>query len=197
MSFSRDAARQLHAPAASDRQQFERFRAGDATAFELLFRAYAAQLCAFAAGYVHSSAIAEELVQDLFCWLWDHRAETPAPASVRAYLFASLRNRAINHLRRERLSLDFRSSMARASAGSSPLGGADADLLAADLSSALAAAVRRMPTRCREVFTLIRDDHLSYAETAEVLGISPKTVEIHMSRALSLLRGHLAPWLSQ
>jgi len=55
--------------------------------------------------------------------------------------------------------------------------------------------VTELPPRCREVFTLTRDRHLSYAEAAEVLGISRKTVEIHVGRALALLRQHLADWL--
>lgn len=195
MSAHRDAVRPPRASADSDRRHFERIRTGDPAAFERLFRAYAPSLRSFAVGYVRSFPIAEELVQDLFCWLWDHRFETDVPNSVRAYLFASLRNRAINHLRRERLSLDFRTGAAR-HASAATTHEADAELLADDLSAALDAAVRALPTRCREVFTLIRTEHLTYAEVAEVLSISPKTVEIHMSRALASLRQQLAPWLS-
>ena len=54
-----------------------------------------------------------------------------------------------------------------------------------------------MPLRCREVFTLARTHSLTYAEVAVVLGLSPKTVEIHMSRALAFLRERLAPWLAE
>ena len=53
-----------------------------------------------------------------------------------------------------------------------------------------------MPERCREVFTLTRDQGLTYAEVAALLRISPKTVETHMGRALAFLRRRLAPWLS-
>ena len=52
-----------------------------------------------------------------------------------------------------------------------------------------------MTPRCREAFTLVRLQHLSYADTAHVMGISPKTVEIHMTRAIGILRAALAPWL--
>ncbi|MEP6619357.1 MAG: RNA polymerase sigma-70 factor [bacterium] len=197
MASFKDAARRQSAPVESDRQLFERVRAGDAAAFEVLFRSYAAPLCVFARGYVHTPDVAEELVQDLFCWLWDHRSENAVPASVKAYLFAALRNRAINHLRRERLSLDFKASTAKQGSVTPLHRDADADLMAEDLSAALAVAIRTLPTRCREVFSLVRDDHLTYVEVADVLGISPKTVEIHMSRALASLREQLAVWLAR
>src|SRR5437773_2564826 len=71
------------------------------------------------------------------------------------------------------------------------------DFHAGALAVAVERAVTELPPRCREVFTLTRDQHLSYAEAADVLGISPKTVEIHMGRALSLLRSKLSDWLPQ
>ena len=65
----------------------------------------------------------------------------------------------------------------------------------AELAAAVEQAVAGMPVRCREVFTLIRDQGLTYAAAAAILQISPKTVETHMGRALRLLRRRLAPWL--
>ena len=162
-------------------------------AFESLFRAHAGRLVAFGMSYVGSRAVAEELVQDLFCRLWDGRFDMQVPENVRAYLFTSLRNRAINHLSRERVSLEFISAEQRATAGArNPA--ADEQVLAEDLAAALRVAVREMPTRCREVFTLLRDQRMSYAEVAGVLGISVKTVEIHMTRALGILRVRLREW---
>ncbi|MEP7002848.1 MAG: RNA polymerase sigma-70 factor [bacterium] len=192
---SLDAARRGDVLDLSDRLNFERLRAGDHAAFEALFRRYAAALCALAHRYVGSTAVAEELTQDLFCWLWGHRVGVAVPGSVRAYLFASLRNRALNHVRHERITLEFGDRSLRQHSGATGVDAADASLLADDLTAALENAVRSMPLRCREVFSLVRDDHLSYAEVADVLGISAKTVEIHMSRALALLRDQLAPWI--
>lgn len=186
-------APQLAPSETSDRVLFERLRTGDAAAFEALFRAFAPKLVNFARSYVDSVAVAEELVQDLFCRLWDHRFESAVPDNVRAYLFASLRNRALNHLRHEQTSIDF---LARAERVTSHVPATDEALLASDLGAALARAVRGMPTRCREVFTLARDQELSYAEIGEVLGISKKTVEIHMSRALAILRDKLRGWIA-
>ena len=73
---------------------------------------------------------------------------------------------------------------------------ADDEVNAAELSAAVNRAVRSLPTRCREVFTLNREHNLSYREIAETLEISVKTVEVHMGRALTVLRRQLHDWLT-
>ena len=60
--------------------------------------------------------------------------------------------------------------------------------MAVDLADAMTRVVAQMPPRCRQVLTMLRQRHLSYTEVGAVLGISPKTVEIHMARALAILR---------
>ena len=178
----------------------DRVARGDVAAFEHLFRHFAADLAAFAGAYVDSGDEAEEVVHVVFCWLWEHRVTLPRPRSVRSYLFAAVRNRALNVVRDRRTEAAFRERAAISGdarhlpsiAHSSP----DSELATRDIEHALAEALRRMPPRCREVYTLARDHGFTYAEIAESLGIAPKTVEIHMSRALAILRVKLAPWMS-
>ncbi|MGH7655957.1 MAG: RNA polymerase sigma-70 factor [Gemmatimonadaceae bacterium] len=173
---------------------------GDIAAFERLFRLLAADLVTFAALYVDGDDEAEEVVHIVFCWVWEHRFTLPRPKSVRSYLFAAVRNRALNVVRDRRTEAAFRERASRAAtAGDSPASAPspESELAARDIAHALAEALRQMPPRCREVYGLARDHGLSYAEIAEALGIAPKTVEIHMSRALSMLRVKLAPWLAE
>ena len=89
-------------PATRDRielEWIERIRAGDARAFEALFRAYVDSLCSFAYSYTDSQSAAQEIVQDLFCRLWERRDTLDVPRNVNAYLYGAVRNRAINYLR--------------------------------------------------------------------------------------------------
>src|SRR3954466_1313033 len=79
----------------------ERIRAGDEAAFEALFRALAPGLCALVARYVHSRAVAEELVQDLFLDLWTRRSQLAVEQALTSYLYMAARNRALNHLKRD------------------------------------------------------------------------------------------------
>ena len=112
---------------------------------------------------------------------------------------SAARNRAIGHLRTKRRELVLQqragredlSSRHRAERVASGIERAEAR----DLAEALSRALDELSPRCQEVFLLSRNRGLPIAEIGAMLGISPKTVEIHMTRALSALRQKLAPWL--
>ncbi|HEU4589119.1 MAG TPA: RNA polymerase sigma-70 factor [Gemmatimonadales bacterium] len=181
---------------ARDRAWVARVRTGDVPAFEALFRAYCEPLCEFVKSYVDSRDVAEELVQELFCRLWDQRHTWEVPGSVKNYLFKAARNRAYNHLRHRRVEEAFQSRALDPSAAHGIAAPAPADraVEAGELQSAVQRAIDSLPSRCREVFVLHRDHHFTYGDIARMLEISPKTVEIHMSRALAALRTQLARW---
>jgi RNA polymerase sigma-70 factor (ECF subfamily) len=198
-SDRRDLA--LDAPDSSnesrDRAWIARVRASDAVAFESMFRVYGEALCAFVSGYVRSRDEAQELVQDLFLWIWEHRYEWEVPGSLRNYLFKSARNRAISWLRHRQIEQSFRARALHApDAPQSAAGRTDQRLVAGELALAIDRAIAQLPERCQEVFRLNRQQGLSYAEIAALLDLSVKTVEVHMGRALATLREHLAEWRS-
>ena len=87
-------------PPANDERILERLRADESSALEALFREYYGPLCAFVSRYT-TSDVAEELVQETFLQLWKDRANLRIHSSLRAYLYASARNRALNHLERQ------------------------------------------------------------------------------------------------
>ena len=180
----------------AEREWLEQLRTGDGRAFERIFRAYAAPLCDFAFSYVHVRETAEEIVQELFCWIWEQRFTIEMPHGVRPWLFSAVRNRSLNVLRNRRVEFSIHERVARDARSSPRVDLPDAELAARDLSEAVARVVAAMPPRCREAYTLIRQQQLSYAEAARVLGISPKTVEIHMTRATAILRAALAAWIA-
>jgi RNA polymerase sigma-19 factor, ECF subfamily len=176
----------------SDEELLARLRTGDELAFETLFRAHAAALCDFAFSYVRSREIAEEVVQDLFCWIWEQRFTLEMPHGVRPWLFTAVRNRSLNAVRNIRAGIALEERLVRETRARSAVVQPDAELAARELSVAVAAIVAMMTPRCREAFVLIREHGMSYAEAAHVMGISAKTVEIHMTRAMTILRAGLA-----
>jgi RNA polymerase sigma-70 factor (ECF subfamily) len=124
--------------------------------------------------------------------LWQRRHMVDASAPLKAYLLRAVRNRALNHLRHARVRRDSESDV-EATYGA-PLG-ADQPIVARELAEAVRQAAAALPPRCRAVFELSRADGLTYAEIAQALDISEKTVEAQMGKALRILRERLADWL--
>jgi RNA polymerase sigma-70 factor (ECF subfamily) len=175
-----------------DRELQDRIRQGDHDAFDALFRATYASLVGVTRSIVRDADVAEEIVQDVLLELWRRRETLVVEDSLRAYLFRSTRNRALNHLRH--LAVERRGEpYARGESVVAPR--ADARLSATEMEAAIRDAIEKLPDRCREVFELSRLHGLKYSEIAQTLGISIKTVEAQMGKALRVMREELAPWL--
>jgi len=169
---------------------------GNDAEFEALFRAHYPSLCAFVSRMVGSRAVAEELVQEVFLYLWEHRATWSAHTSVRTYLFTCARNATLNYRRREKIEERAKQSdegtIALFTRTQLEI---EREVALAEFERAVKRAITLLPRRCGEVYALSREQYLTYAEIGDVLGISTKTVEVHMGRAFKLLRKQLAPYL--
>jgi RNA polymerase sigma-70 factor (ECF subfamily) len=175
----------------SDTDLLERLRTGDTSAFDAIFRTWYGPLVGTAERMLRDRAVAEELVQDVMLELWRRRETLTPDGSAQAYLFQATRNRVLNHLRH--LKIEQRSEP-EIRGDSSPTPHADAAVVEEELDVAVQRAVQSLPDRCREVFELSRVHGLKYAEIARTLGISVKTVEAQMGKALRILRERLAIW---
>ena len=174
----------------SDGQQWiARLRAGDEAAFEALFRALAPGLCALVTRYVGSRAVAEELVQELFFDLWQRRDQLQPEQAITSYLSVAARHRALNWLRHERRITPWSAAAAQRHDAECDPSSPDATELLDTLE--LQDAVAQLPARCRLIFTLSRQHDMSYSDIAGSLGLSIKTVETQMGRALKSLRERL------
>ncbi len=185
------AATPQHAP--SDAELARRIRSGDEGALASVFREHYAALASFTLRFVDSRDVSEELVQDLFLSLWARRDQLTDVESFRTYLFRAMRNRALNHLRRKRLERKWEQENYLPSEPSTP-GRTDDETTGKEVAVALERAIAKLPPRCREVFLLSREGGMTYAEIGVSLGISVKTVETQMGRALKSLRQALEPF---
>jgi RNA polymerase sigma-70 factor, ECF subfamily len=172
-------------------------RAGDEAAFKALYDRYSDAMFAFAHSSLESRAAAEDVVHDVFLAILRQRASWHVEGPLRAYLFRAVHNRVATLRRHLRVELTSHESIVR-DAGTPAewihRGSTDDALDERELAAALERAVETLSPRTRQAYRLVREHHLSYGETAEVMGISVHTVEVHLIRALKALRDRLSDW---
>jgi RNA polymerase sigma-70 factor, ECF subfamily len=179
-----------------DTELITRIRAGDEEAFAQLFQRYYRELCIFAARIARTEGTPEEIVQEVFFRIWMHRDRLMLVQTLSSYLYTSVRNQALNQAARLQSEQKWRqsawSALQETPAEAAP---ADEEIRATEIASAIDRAIAQLAPRCRQTFLLRRQQHLSYAEIAEIMQISPKTVEVQIGNALKQLRKSLAEWM--
>jgi RNA polymerase sigma-70 factor (ECF subfamily) len=162
----------------------------------LLFRKYYGPLCSHAVRFVYSRQIAEDLVSEVFFQFYKTEAFRHVTTFYNSYLFRSVRNEAFNYLRREftrNTPLDASFENHQDMVQQSP----DAEVQYNHLFLKVNQTIAELPTQCQRVFLMSRFDDKKYKEIAEELQISPKTVEVHISKALRHLRDALrGEWIA-
>jgi len=176
--------------AVNDLELFARLAADDGQALGALMEVYWRPMVAFALGRVQSQDAAEDLVQETFVRLWEHRRQIRPEASPRSYLYRVLRNLITDTFRRRHLFERF--SFFKSQQDPVDVPSPQAVLEVDELSRAAERAIAALPERRREVFVLAHLHNLSHREVAEALGITPRTVANHMTLALTQLRTALA-----
>lgn len=179
----------------NDSELIQRIQFGDKEAFSQLYQTYFFNLCEFAYRYVKMPSVCEELVQDLFLNIWMMREQWEPEGSIRPYLYKSIKNRAFDYLKHqkvERKYLDWRKMEQELDSRQRTLSLHQEEQ---ELAEAIEDAIAQLPDRRQEIFLLSREDGLTYREIAEVLDISVKTVETQMGRSLKTLRKLLSEYL--
>ncbi len=181
-----------------DRELLHALRHGEISAFVDIYTRYYDALLNYADRLLNDMETARDVVQQVYYKVWENRDVLNISLSVRAYLFKAVYHGSLNTIahqkniqkyEQEQLS-DFYFSMIIQSPE------VEDDLWKSDIKEAVQKAILSLPEKCREVFTLSKLDGLKNREIADKLNISEKTVERHMSIALSKLREEL-DWLLQ
>lgn len=161
--------------------------------YEELFRTYYSSLCYFARKYISDLDTCKEIVHNVFVTIWEKKDEFDFNKPAKSYLFTSVYNRCLNHIRNQKKFVDGSDGNPEDIFTDSTI---DHDHLeAAELESKIWEGIKKLPEKCREIFILNRFEEKKYAEIATKLGISVKTVEAQMSKALKTLREHLADYI--
>ena len=174
-----------------------RIREGEQLAFQALYDRHGDAMFAFAFSSLRSRDEAQDVVHDVFLNVWRNRARWDVHGSLRTYLLRAVHNRVATLRRHLRVELTAHESIVR-DAGSPTewiyRERTDDALSERELADALERAVNALSPRTQQAYRLVREQHLSYAEAADVMGITAHTIEIHLIRALKSVRDQLAGW---
>lgn len=170
----------------------EAIHADTTAVFERVFKEHFKGLHSYAFTIIKDDADAEEIVQNVFYKLWERREQMAELQSVNAYLYRSVYNESLNYLKHQKVKMAYQSHTVHSNQqASNPADSASLKELEAKIQTAM----NDLPEQCRTVFQLSRFEELKYREIADRLGISVKTVENQMGKALKVLRTKLAEYL--
>lgn len=160
----------------------------DLKSFEVLYRSLAARLLKFSVYYVSQKEVAEEIVSEIFVKCWENRKDNLHVLNPETYLFVAVKNQSLKHIRKysnvhlveieeQPQSFQFRDSTDPSK-----------ELERKELHLKLDQAIDTLPAQAKMVFKLIKEDGMKYKEVAEILDISPRTVQTQLFRAIAKLR---------
>ncbi len=163
-----------------------RIRQGDEGQFESLFRSSYVSLVQYAKSLVRDHDTAEEIVQDFFFRFWKDREKIIIESSLNGYLFRSIHNRCLHWINHNRVVEKHAKEMTYTSTENTEN---PSDIFQYnELQLKITKVIERLPERCGRIFCMNRFEGLKYAEIAEKLSVSIKTVEANMGKALKEFR---------
>lgn len=170
-------------------EQLELLKKGDQRTFESLFRQFYQALCFYGFKYLSEQEQVEEVVQSVFTTIWEKREQLKIETSFKAYLYRSVRNSCLNMLKHEKVKQEYVSDYQAAGQQDQSIYSEEAQ--DPDLAQHIAEAIDKLPPERKAIFKMSKLEGLKYKEIAEKQGISIKTVENQMGKALQFLREEL------
>lgn len=180
-------------------QLFRAHASGDKEAFEMLYRLYFPRLYAFSLKIINDSSLAKDVVQNVFIKIW----ESPTASNMEnpeAFIYQMVRNASLNYIRHLKVVENLKSKVKEKYLGEELYyidlaGNEPCVLIEKELEDEITEVMNSLPEKCLTVFKLSRIEGLKNREIADQLGISLKTVEKHISKALHIYRDHFSEYL--
>jgi len=169
-------------------------------AFDMLFNRYYAGLCVYAENFTGDKQTAEDMVQDVFVNIWVKRSELNFDESICSYLYRSVHNVSVQFLRQQKVRERYNDyvSLKLTEARLIPFESVTVDMDPAEaneIQTLYRQTLEQLPAQTREIFLCSRERDMKYSEIAELTGLSIKSVEYHISKALDVFRKVLKDYL--
>ena len=170
----------------SDNELIERMRGGDTGALGILYMRYAPSVSNFAYRFIRVREDVDDITHNIFCSLWENRESLKDIESLKAYLFQMTRNAIFKEFRHQQVVSEYESEVGNDKNENYYDG--EKVVTTSDLLEMINLMISNMPEPQRVAFRMSRYEHKTYAEIAEHLGVSQKTVQYYISQALAELR---------
>ena len=162
----------------------EKLGEDDIAAIEVLYIRYAPQVKSFVLAILKNESDAEDIVQDIFLKVWEERNKLANIRSFRSYLYSMTRNMVYNRLKKHAVHQRYVSSAGNDQVSANP----ENRIVTKDLLHHIHTEIGNLPKQQRDIYEMNREEALTYNEIADRLGISPKTIQYHISKVLARLK---------
>ncbi|MEH3112889.1 RNA polymerase sigma-70 factor [Pedobacter terrae] len=172
----------------TDEELIEMLRENEVVAFKKIYTKYWYDLYLITNKRLRSKEAAEEIIQNFFTTFWINRGKINIKGSLKAYLHSAIRYSIIDYLAKEATRNNYLEllSFSYEEATNST----EEAIFMKELENGIDGVISKLPAKCRKVFELSRKEHKSNKEIAQLLGLSEKTVENHITNALKYFRVH-------
>jgi RNA polymerase sigma-70 factor (ECF subfamily) len=173
---------------------------GDTSAIKWLYQEYYVGLCTYANRFLKSKDASEEIVQQTLFKLWEKRESLQINESFIGYLFKSVRNHCLNHLKHQQIVNRYNESLLQSFKETEEILLVSQEnglsiFIASELEEKITMAIENLPEQCKIIFKLSRYEGLKHQEIAEKQGVTLNTVQKQISIALGKLKNELNEYL--
>lgn len=163
------------------------FNNGDTQVFREIFELFYNRLCYFGRQFLPATESPEDVVQEAFIKLWDHRGNFADLTSVKSFLYTTVKNHCLNLCKHEQVIHKHGAAQVNEEEKNHGI----EKMLEAEILDGVYQALEKLPERCRTILHLSYFMKMKNKEVAEFLEISVNTVKTQKQRGLNLLRGIL------
>lgn len=174
---------------------FSLMQKGDETAFDFLFKSYYSGLCVYAEQFLGDLSDAEEVVQSVFVKFWERRENIQIKVSLREYLFKIVYNKCLDFIKHEKVRRNYADKVRLQPIPEFNISDTN-NFLEFEIRGIFNETMELLPPECKKVFMLSRIQNLKNREIAEKLGLSIKTVENQIGKALKIFRVNFKDYLT-
>ncbi len=177
----------------TENQIREKLNRGDLDVFQYLYKEFYPSLCIYAKSITRDKEIAQEVVQDVFIRLWEQQGHLKEIISIKSYLYFSVRNHCLNHLKHLQVVNKFNEYYSQKLKDAQDYyfitqESGESLLIANELEEKVLKEIESLPEQCRKILKMSRFEGLKHSEIASNLGIAISTVHSQISIALEKLR---------